>query len=184
MSFDDLRKITLDVDDVDVELAIHNALRPAGEQRADHFVGLKAAALKRLLKRVSPRRRRTAKRNCCAVEANDRRQHTAGPTISSSMPKAPSARSSRISSCSCASTPHGRVCWPSINSTLGSSSGSARIGATKNLMRAGLTTTSHWFGTPVSEARTSLQIRVTSAGRCKSPRGITWFTRCAAFSTR
>jgi Virulence-associated protein E len=49
-SFDDLRKITLDVDDVDVELAIHNALHPAGGQRAEHFVGLKAGALKRLLK--------------------------------------------------------------------------------------------------------------------------------------
>ena len=49
MSFDDLRKITLDVDDVDVALAIRNALHPADGQRADHFVGLKAGALKRLL---------------------------------------------------------------------------------------------------------------------------------------
>jgi predicted P-loop ATPase len=50
MSFDGLRKITLDVDDVDVELAIRNAFRPADGQRAKHFVGLKTGALKRLLK--------------------------------------------------------------------------------------------------------------------------------------
>jgi hypothetical protein len=42
MRLDDLRKITLDVEDVIVELAIRDALHPAGGQRAEHFVGLKA----------------------------------------------------------------------------------------------------------------------------------------------
>jgi predicted P-loop ATPase len=49
-SFDDLRKVTFDVDDVNVELAIREALHPTGKQRAEHFAGMKAGALKRLLK--------------------------------------------------------------------------------------------------------------------------------------
>jgi predicted P-loop ATPase len=49
-SSDDLRKITFDIDDVAVELAIRDALHPAGGQRAAHFIGMKSGALKRLLK--------------------------------------------------------------------------------------------------------------------------------------
>jgi predicted P-loop ATPase len=49
-SVDDLRKITLDVDDVEVEFAIRDALHPAAGQRAEHFTGMKAGTLKRLLK--------------------------------------------------------------------------------------------------------------------------------------
>ena len=49
-SIDDLRKLTLDVNDVGVEFAIQNALHPAAGPRAEHFTGMKAGALKRLLK--------------------------------------------------------------------------------------------------------------------------------------
>jgi predicted P-loop ATPase len=49
-SFDDLRKITFDADDVNVELAIREALHPTVGHPAEHFAGMKAGALKRLLK--------------------------------------------------------------------------------------------------------------------------------------
>jgi predicted P-loop ATPase len=45
---DELRRVTFDPDDA--ELAIRDALRPESGTRADHFVGLNKAALKRLLK--------------------------------------------------------------------------------------------------------------------------------------
>ncbi len=47
---DDLRKITFDADDVEVEIAIRDALHPAAGQRAEHFRGMKAGTLKRLLR--------------------------------------------------------------------------------------------------------------------------------------
>jgi predicted P-loop ATPase len=49
-SFDDLRKITFDADDVNVELAIRAALHPTVGKPAEHFAGMKAGSLKRLLK--------------------------------------------------------------------------------------------------------------------------------------
>jgi predicted P-loop ATPase len=49
-SADELRRIVLDIDDVEIELAIRDALHPAAGKRADHFAGMKAGALKRLLK--------------------------------------------------------------------------------------------------------------------------------------
>ena len=49
-SVDDLRKIVVDTDDVEVEFAIRDALHPAVGQRAEHFTGVKAGTLKRLLK--------------------------------------------------------------------------------------------------------------------------------------
>ena len=49
-SVDALRRITLDIDDVEVELAIRDALHPAVGQRAKHFTGMTAGALRRLLK--------------------------------------------------------------------------------------------------------------------------------------
>ena len=50
-SVDDLRKITLDVDDVEVAFAIRDALHPAGGPRSEHFTGVNAGTLKRLLKK-------------------------------------------------------------------------------------------------------------------------------------
>jgi predicted P-loop ATPase len=50
-SVDDLRKIALDINDVEVEFAIRDALHPAAAQRAEHFAGMRAGALKRLLKK-------------------------------------------------------------------------------------------------------------------------------------
>jgi predicted P-loop ATPase len=48
----DLRKITLNVDEVvEIDIAIRDALHPATGTRADHFTGLRAGALKRLLKK-------------------------------------------------------------------------------------------------------------------------------------
>src|SRR5262249_9411947 len=49
-SLDELRKFTLDIDDLEVEFAIRDALHPAVGQRAEHFTGVKAGTLKRLLK--------------------------------------------------------------------------------------------------------------------------------------
>ncbi len=49
-SFDDLRKIVLDVEDAYIALAIRDALHPVSGHRAEHFVGLKAGALKQVLK--------------------------------------------------------------------------------------------------------------------------------------
>jgi predicted P-loop ATPase len=49
-SFDDLRKIVFDADDINVELAIREALHPTGRPRAEHFAGIKSSALKRLIK--------------------------------------------------------------------------------------------------------------------------------------
>src|SRR5262245_31249857 len=49
-SFDDLRKITFDPDDVEVDLAIRDALHPSGGHRAEHFAGMRVGMLKRLLK--------------------------------------------------------------------------------------------------------------------------------------
>jgi len=45
-----LRRIVLDVDSVDVILAIREALHPAGGQRAEHFRGLREGGLKQILK--------------------------------------------------------------------------------------------------------------------------------------
>ena len=50
-SIEDLRKISFDISDVAVEFAIQDALHPAAGPRAEHFTGIKAAALKRLLKK-------------------------------------------------------------------------------------------------------------------------------------
>jgi hypothetical protein len=50
-SFDELRKVTFNVNVVDVELAIRDALRPASGRKADHFNGMTEGMLKRLLKR-------------------------------------------------------------------------------------------------------------------------------------
>lgn len=50
-SFDELRKVIFDVNTVDVELAIRDALHPASGRRADHFAGMKEAMLKRLLQK-------------------------------------------------------------------------------------------------------------------------------------
>jgi predicted P-loop ATPase len=50
-SIDDLRKITFDINDVEVELAIRDALHPTAGPRAEHFTGMKAGALRRLLKK-------------------------------------------------------------------------------------------------------------------------------------
>jgi predicted P-loop ATPase len=51
-SVDDLRKIAVDTDDVEFEFAIRDALHPpTGQQRAEQFAGMKAGALKRLLKK-------------------------------------------------------------------------------------------------------------------------------------
>jgi predicted P-loop ATPase len=50
-SVSDLRKITLNVDDVvEIDIAIRDALHPVTGKRADHFTGLREGALKRLLK--------------------------------------------------------------------------------------------------------------------------------------
>jgi hypothetical protein len=50
-SFDDLHKVTFDVNVVDVKLAILDALHPASGRKADHFDGMTEGMLKRLLKR-------------------------------------------------------------------------------------------------------------------------------------
>src|SRR6516165_7003982 len=50
-SIDDLRKIIFDYGDVEVEFAIRDALHPAAGPRAEHFTGMKAGALKRMLKK-------------------------------------------------------------------------------------------------------------------------------------
>jgi hypothetical protein len=50
-SVDDLRKINLDVDDVELALAIRDALHPAGGPRAECFTGVNAGTLKWLLKK-------------------------------------------------------------------------------------------------------------------------------------
>jgi hypothetical protein len=47
-SVEDLSKISLNTDDVDIELAIRAALHPATGQRAEQFAGMRAGALKRL----------------------------------------------------------------------------------------------------------------------------------------
>ena len=49
-SFDDLRKIKFDAEDIQVELAIRDALHPSSGKKADHFTGIREGALKRLLK--------------------------------------------------------------------------------------------------------------------------------------
>ena len=49
-TLDELRKIVLDIDDVDIALAINEALHPTAGSRAKHFAGMKAGTLKRLLK--------------------------------------------------------------------------------------------------------------------------------------
>lgn len=49
-SVDDLRKIKLDVEEVDVVMAIRFALHPRGDKRAKHFEHMKTDTLKRILK--------------------------------------------------------------------------------------------------------------------------------------
>lgn len=49
-SFDELRKIVFNSDTIDIEVAIRDALHPASGKKADHFVGMRAGALKGLLK--------------------------------------------------------------------------------------------------------------------------------------
>jgi hypothetical protein len=48
-SFEDLRKVVFDTDAVEVQLAIRDALHPAGGSKADHFIGMREGGLKRLL---------------------------------------------------------------------------------------------------------------------------------------
>src|SRR5262245_46487475 len=49
-SVEELREVTLDVDDADVALAIRDALHPAAGERAEHFRGLREGGLKQVLK--------------------------------------------------------------------------------------------------------------------------------------
>src|SRR5262245_49540229 len=49
-SFDALRKLKFDADDVRVELAIRDALHPSNGKKGDQFAGIREGALKRLLK--------------------------------------------------------------------------------------------------------------------------------------
>jgi predicted P-loop ATPase len=49
-SIDDLHKITIDLNDAEVEIAIRDALHPIVGVRAPHFVGMRAGALKQVLK--------------------------------------------------------------------------------------------------------------------------------------
>jgi predicted P-loop ATPase len=49
-SIDELRKIALDIEDVEIEIAIRDALHPVVGARAEHFTGMRAGMLKRLLK--------------------------------------------------------------------------------------------------------------------------------------
>jgi predicted P-loop ATPase len=51
-SVDELRKVTLDLEDPELEIAIHDALHPVAGARAKHFTGTSAGMLKRLLKRA------------------------------------------------------------------------------------------------------------------------------------
>ena len=45
-----LRKVTIDTDDPEIELAIRDALHPIAEKRAEHFIGMREGMLKRILK--------------------------------------------------------------------------------------------------------------------------------------
>ena len=49
-SLDELRKVTFDADNIEVALAVRDALHPATGKREEYFVGLSDAGLKRLLK--------------------------------------------------------------------------------------------------------------------------------------
>ena len=174
MDFDDLRKITLDVEDVDVALAIRNALHPAGGQRADHFVGLTAGALKRLLKVRFAEMKKSREAKLLRGQGGQGQQSSTAYNWTNDIKFDAKGGVRPILanlSCFCANTRPGRMCWPSINSMRESSSGNARIGATKKLTRLGPIITSSWFEFGF-RTRTSPQIKVTSAGRCKRPRGI------------
>jgi hypothetical protein len=49
-SVEDLRRIALDVDSVEIALALRDALHPASGQRQEHFRGLKEGSLKAILR--------------------------------------------------------------------------------------------------------------------------------------
>jgi putative DNA primase/helicase len=49
-TFEELRKIVIDVDSAEVTLAIREALRPTSGQKADYLAGLREGALKRVLR--------------------------------------------------------------------------------------------------------------------------------------
>ena len=84
-SFDELRKVTFDVNVVDVELAIRDALHPATGRKADHLDGLTERMLKRLLNRRFHERKneRTEDLNGSGRDGAGGRQRwpTTGPTI-------------------------------------------------------------------------------------------------------
>ena len=48
-SIEELRRVRLDVDSVEVALAIRDALHPTSGRRREHFRGLKEGTLKRIL---------------------------------------------------------------------------------------------------------------------------------------
>jgi len=85
-----LRRIVLDVDSVDVILAIREALHPAGGQRAEHFRGLREGGLKQILKNRFTELKKDR-------EAALRRRRATLP----------------IWCCSCASRQTGKACSPS-----------------------------------------------------------------------
>ena len=94
-SFDDLRKIKFDAEDVQVELAIRDALHPSSGKKADYFAGIREGALKRVLKlrfdeMKKEREDRVAARS--QPEAGLSGIPT-GQTVSSSMTRAASVRS-------------------------------------------------------------------------------------------
>jgi predicted P-loop ATPase len=49
-SIEELRRISLNVEDGEIALAIRDALHPAGSQREPHFIGLREGSLKQILK--------------------------------------------------------------------------------------------------------------------------------------
>ena len=95
-SIDDLRKITFDIDDVEVEFAIRDALHPAAGPRAEHFIGMKAGTLKRLLKTRFGELKKNREAELLGRTGTTSGHRSSGHTISNLTPRAVFARSSKI----------------------------------------------------------------------------------------
>jgi hypothetical protein len=63
-SLEALRRITLDVDSVDVLLAIRDALHPTNSPRQEHFRGLRGGGLKQILKNRFAELKKNPKPRC------------------------------------------------------------------------------------------------------------------------
>ena len=145
-SFDELRKVIFDVNTVDVELAIRDALHPGSGRKADFLAGMKEGMLKRLLrKRFSElRREREEQLKSGRGTASGGRRSTYNWTSDLKLDKHSAVRPLLLNLiCSCVTIRSGEVYLASMTSRRRWRFANGRHGVTKRPMRRGPINVNH-----------------------------------------